>query len=166
LRSVSADTKINKGVSQDVTTVTIGELAEFLGITTQALYNSKAKIVRLSHGAYDLKASVRAYCEHLRETASGRGGPSAVENLTAQRARLAREQADGTALKNAELRGEMIRASEAEARWREVLTGIRARLLAVPSRVRMALPQLSATEITVIDRELRSALEDASSGSA
>jgi hypothetical protein len=39
-------------------------------------------------------------------------------------------------------------------------------MLAVPSRVRAALPHLSVTEAAAIDREIRAALEDASNGGA
>lgn len=65
-------------------------------------------MVRLGHDAYDLEESTRRYIASLRETASGRGGEEQVLNLTSERARLAREQADAQALKNAVLRGEYV----------------------------------------------------------
>jgi phage terminase Nu1 subunit (DNA packaging protein) len=49
-----------------------------------------------------LRAWIRTYCERLRETAAGRG-----QELTIERAKLARSQRVGQELKNAEVRGEL-----------------------------------------------------------
>lgn len=144
------------------------DLSAIIGVLPQTVSElaAQGRLVRLQRGRYDRDGSIRRYCEHLREVAAGRGGESAVASLTAERARLARGQADGVAMKNAALRGEMVPACEVTARWREVFTGVRSRILAVPSRVRAALPHLSVTEAAAIEREIRSALEDASNGSA
>lgn len=90
-----------------------------------------------------------AYCDHLREMAAGRGGEGAGE-LVAERARLAREQADKIAMQNAVTRGELAPAYVLE----EVLSraGARtARLLeTIPGTLRRRLPQLSSDDITVV----------------
>ena len=43
---------------------------------------------------YGVRRSVRGYCHHLRKLATGRGCDAAVATATAERARLARAQAE------------------------------------------------------------------------
>lgn len=137
-------------------------LCDLLGVSPAMLTELKNRGIarHLGRDAWDLAATVRAYCAHLRGTASGRGGEEEVANLTAERARLAREQADAQALKNAVLRRELVPVAEVAREWGDVLRSIRARILAVPSRVRSALPHLTAADVAVLDRETRAALED------
>ena len=115
-------------------------------------------VVRVGRGKYDLAESVQRYCHHLRGTAAGRGDAASVMGLATERARLAREQADSRALKNRALRGELIEASAVEAEWSNVLRGVRAGMLALPSRVQQRLPHLTAHDATVIDAEVREVL--------
>ena len=84
------------------------DLCDLFGITPGMLtaLGKRDTVVRLGHDSYDLEESTRRYIASLRETASGRGGEEQVLNLTGERARLAREQADAQALKNAVARGE------------------------------------------------------------
>lgn len=90
-----------------------------------------------------------AYCDNLREMAAGRGGEGAGE-LVAERARLAREQADKIAMQNAVTRGELAPAYVLE----EVLSraGARAaRLLeTIPGTLRRRLPQLTSDDVQVV----------------
>lgn len=81
-------------------------------------------------------------------------------NRESQRDRLAREQADHAAMKNAKMRGELVAAVEVEQRWSDILRRIRSKLLAVPSRVRQSHPHLTAHDVAAIDAELRHALEE------
>src|SRR5262249_28593970 len=55
-------------------------------------------------------------------------------------------------------RGELLDAGAVEREWHDVLRQVRAGVLAVVSRVRAQLPHLSAHDVEVLDRELRSAL--------
>jgi phage terminase Nu1 subunit (DNA packaging protein) len=137
------------------------DLCELLGITTPMLTELKRRgiAVHLGPDSYDLEKTVRAYVEHLRGVASGRGGEEHVASLTAERARLAREQADGQALRNAQARGELVPAADVERAWSDFLRQLRGRLLAVPSRLRAA-GDLSATEAEAVDRALRVALAE------
>lgn len=141
------------------------DLCGLLGLTSGALTDLKKRgiAVHLGHDAYDLEATVRAYVTHLRGIASGRGGEEQTANLTAERARLAKEQADAQALKNAALRRELVPAADVERAWGDVLRQVRARILAVPSRLRQAL-DLTTADIDVIDRELREALTELGNG--
>jgi phage terminase Nu1 subunit (DNA packaging protein) len=119
--------------------------------------------VRAGKG-YALVESAQAYCKHLRDLATGRGGDEAIASATAERARLAREQADHIALKNAMARRELVSAAEVEAAWGGVLRTVRAGCLAVPSRCAARLPQLSKHDVAEIDAEIRAALTEVGSG--
>lgn len=82
--------------------------------------------------------------------------------LTAEKTRLAKEQADAAELKNQLLRGELVKASDVEREWAAVLRKIRAGVLSVTSRIRQQLPHLTAHDANVVDAEIRRALEDLS----
>lgn len=137
-------------------------LCDLLALSPAMLTELKKRGIAKHIGldAYDLAETVRGYVVHLRGTAAGRGGEEHVLTLTGERARLAREQADAQALKNAVLRGEFVPASEVARAWSEMLRAVRSRLLAVPSRVRHAIPGLTIGEVDRIDREVRTALEE------
>lgn len=141
-------------------------LADLLGVHERTIRDlaGDGHVVKVAKGQYDRDASIRRYCTHLREIAAGRGGESGVATLTTERARLAREQADAAALKNAAARGDMVPAAEVTARWSAILVGVRSRILAIPSRVRMRAPHLSRAEIEIVDSEIREALEEAANG--
>ncbi|WP_457646425.1 DNA packaging protein [Profundibacter sp.] len=119
--------------------------------------------IRLGRNSYDLEQSTRNYVKHLRGVASGRGGEEQNLTLTGERARLARAQADAQELKNAALRKELVKADEVERRWADILRSLRARILAMPSRLRGTL-DLSPEQVQRIDRELRDTLSELGHG--
>ncbi|MEZ5724386.1 MAG: terminase small subunit [Paracoccaceae bacterium] len=138
------------------------DLRELLDISPAALSDlcNRGLAVKLGHNHYDLEETVRRYTVHLRGIASARGGEDHVQALTTERARLAKEQADAQSLKNAERRGELLSAQSVASGWVTILTGLRARLMALPARLRADLPHLSPSDVEVIDRELRNCLTE------
>jgi phage terminase Nu1 subunit (DNA packaging protein) len=80
--------------------------------------------------------------------------------LTAEKTRLAKEQADAAELRNRVLRGELVKAADVEREWSSVLRKVRADILAITSRIRQQLPHLSAHDAEIIDGEIRRTLED------
>lgn len=140
---------------------TATQVAEWIGVSRQAVseFANDGKVIRISRGKYDLKASVQTYTAHLREVAAHRGGAEQILDLTQERARLAREQADGQELKNRQLRGELVSAIDVEREWADTLRGVRAGILAVTSRVRAA-AGLTAAQAVELDAELRRALTE------
>jgi phage terminase Nu1 subunit (DNA packaging protein) len=142
-----------------IQTVGAGELADFLGVTSQTIsaFANDGKVVRVSRGKYDLRASIQTYVAHLREVAAARGGEAGVLDLVQERARLAKEQADQTAMKNAAMRREMLSADEVEREWSDICRKIRSGLLALPSRIRQR-AGLDAKTTAEIDREIRDTL--------
>lgn len=137
------------------------DLCQLLGISSGALSELKSKgiAVHIGHDAYDLERTVNGYVKHLREVAAGWGTGEKANQLTAERARLAKEQADAQALKNAKARGELVDAAEIERGWADLLRQVRARFLAVPPRLRQVL-DLSPRDAEIVDRELRDALSE------
>lgn len=116
--------------------------------------------VHLRHDVYDLEATVKAYVKHLRGIAAGWGTADQAAQLTAERARLAKEQADAQSLKNAKARDELVEATEVEAAWSGILRQVRARVLSVPARLRADMPHEAPSTFNAIDRALRDALTE------
>lgn len=123
------------------------QFGDLVGISRQAIDDLVRREILVDGASAD--EWLLAYCDHLREVAAGRGGSNALE-LAAERARLAREQADKIAMQNAVTRGELAPAHLLE----EVLAraGARAgRLLeTIPGLLRRRLPQLAADDIAAV----------------
>lgn len=83
-----------------------------------------------------------------------------MTSLTGERARLAKEQADAMAIKNGKLRGELVEAGEVEREWSDILRQLRARLMAIPARIRADLPLIEASTVQAFDRALRDTLTE------
>ena len=127
-------------------------------------YAERNIAVRAGRGRYYLKSSTRNLILHLRDTASGRGGAAAVETLTAERARLAHEQADAHALKNKITRDELVEASAVTERWSHICATIRSRMLAVPTMAAADIPAMTRIELDIIDRHVRDGLTELADG--
>ena len=91
-----------------------------------------------SRGNLDLDECRVRYIRHLRAGASGRGiaggGEEGIKDLSAERARLAAEQADGQEMKNAQLRGELLPREEVSAAVQSAFGRTKARLLTIPTK--------------------------------
>jgi phage terminase Nu1 subunit (DNA packaging protein) len=142
-------------------TVNVATLSDLIGVTRRTVSDlARRGIVVRSGRGYALAESLRRYCGHLRDLATGRGGESAIASGTAERARLARAQAELVETKGKKLRGELVEASAVEAEWSGVLRTVRAGMLAVPTRCQQRLPHLTVHDVAEIDREVREALSD------
>lgn len=142
-------------------TVAQAALADLFGVTTRTVRDLGKRGILVRAGKnYALAESVSRYCAHLRELATGRGGEDTIINATAERARLAKAQADSMEIKNAKLRGELVRADEVENEWSGLLRTLRASMMAVPSRVAQRVPTLTPHDISEIDAEVRAAMTE------
>jgi phage terminase Nu1 subunit (DNA packaging protein) len=90
---------------------------------------------------------------------------AAQPDASAEAVRLKKEQADHAALKNQQLRAELVPAADVERAWSGILRQVRSGVLAVPSRVRQQLPHLTTHDIATFDAEIRRALEDLANAS-
>ena len=137
-------------------------VAALLGITSRRL-NQLAEegiAVRADRGSFDAPATIQAYIAHVSGKAAGK---SAELDLDRERARLAKEQADGQEIKNSISRGELLLAADVERTWADALRRLRAGMLAVTGRVRAA-TTIEAADAAIIDREIRDALTALSGG--
>ena len=93
------------------------------------------------------------------QKAIGAGPRRSIKDSRAMReeyeARLAR-------LKYETAVGELIRADEAESTWCSIVALARTKLLAVPSRAKIRMPELSAEQVTAVEELIRDALEELS----
>lgn len=151
-------------------TIHESELAALLGITRQAVAEKVRSgiIKRVSRATFAYPDAVRDYCAHLREHAGRAGRPSAAggDEYKVERTRLAREQADATALKNAQLRGELVPVADTLREWQAILRDIRAAMLAVPSQFASTQPHLTVHDIAALTDEIKRALEGLADGNA
>nr|CAD6606391.1 MerR family transcriptional regulator [Rhizobium sp. Khangiran2] len=133
-------------------------LAGLLGISTRRLNQlvEEGIAVRPSPGMFDAAATIQAYIAHASGKAAGK---TAELDLDRERARLAKEQADGHELKNAKERGELVRAEDVVREWQGIIRTVRSAMLSVPSRCRRRSSTFGAAEIDIVDREIRDALE-------
>jgi len=150
-------TSVSRNSDSEISTV---ELADWLGVSERAIsdYVRKGIIARSAPGKFKLRESVKAVTSHLRELSAQRGASSA--GLTAQRERIAREQADKLEMQNAATRRELLPAQVVADEWASILRLVRSRMLATPSRIQQQLGHLSAHDLDIIDREIRDALEE------
>ena len=123
----------------------LAEIADHLGLSTTRVSQLKAAgiLPDAPRGKLDLDACRHAYLEHLREVAAGRGSKDGALDLVAERARLARAQAEKVERENKVAAGELFPAQEFRDTIDYVFTRVRQRILAVPSKIA---PQLVGLE--------------------
>lgn len=134
------------------------EVAEHLDLTDRTVRDLKKRGVFNAdgRGQLDLDACRVAYIRHLRERAAGRSSDEAEAeglDLVAEKARLAKEQADHYAMRNAEKRGELVPVADYTAAVVSVIEMVKAKLLRIPAKV-------AKTDSRLKDR-IADALEDA-----
>lgn len=84
--------------------------------------------------------------------------PAPGESLEAARRRKETALADLRVLEARRRAGELVDVEAVAREWADVLRLVRSSVLAVASRVRARLPQLTAADVAVLDEELRAAL--------
>lgn len=142
--------------------VSADELGKLLGVSGRQVRSHAAAgiIPKTKRGRYRISEAVPAYCAHQRKLIVGKGGDTAAIAGATERARLAKEQANSVALKNAVARGALLDAAAVEREWTSVLAGVRAGVLAASSRIGQRLPHLPRGDIAEIDEELRTVLTE------
>ncbi|ONG56978.1 hypothetical protein BKE38_05130 [Pseudoroseomonas deserti] len=129
--------------------VSASVLARGLGISERRVRELRDQgVIPDQAGKYRLGDAVLAYSNHNRP-ASGKaagGGSEAAESLDAARVRLINLQADAREMLNAQMRGEAVLAEDLEVVVGAIVDGVRARVLALPTRaapVVLGLPGLA-----------------------
>ncbi len=140
-------------------TVSTTALAGLLGLTVNRI-NALARagaLPKAERGSYPLGEAVRAYLAWNRLHQPGR--PKATGDLASEKLRLVAAQADKAELAAQVTRHAYVPREEVERAWTGHIVALRARLLAVPSRVASALGMDRAAAAR-LDAELRAALEE------
>jgi len=112
------------------------EIAQHLNTTQPALSKliEDGVIDRRDRGKYDIDEVRAQYIKHFRAIASGRAASGDLD-LGAERARLAKEQADAKEMENAVERGELVYIEKVAKQFEAQLTKVRTKLLGVPTKV-------------------------------
>ena len=163
---MSSKTASNPKTATDSATISTKELAELTGYTDRRVRQlaQAGVITRIRTGVFRHPESNQAIIAHLGEVAAGRGGEDEQADLAKERALLARAQREGHTLKNQTMRHDLVSAADVEREWSSILSGIRGRMLALPTDVAQLLPHLTRHDIDTIDRGIRDALEELSEG--
>lgn len=130
----------------DFSALTQRECAAALGVderTVRRWSDEDDPVPRNGDYTYNLPLVIAWW--HARESGSGL-------DLNAERARLAKEQADKTALDNEQRRGRLLSADQVELAWSNHIANARARLLSMPPKLgpqltNVADPNIIATRI-------------------
>lgn len=140
--------------------ISTDELATLLGVTRRNIdmLTTKGILDRIGLATFDTRAAISAYAAYARRSKS--------PDLDAEKLRLTSEQADKIELANAAARGDLVSADAVESRWAGILRGVRSAMLAVPSRVAGRAGHFTGSDIDLIDREVRDALQEISNGNA
>ncbi len=89
-------------------------------------------------------------------------GPDDDPNYELERALLTRENRIAREMSNAVKKGDLIPSAAVEARYANLTTTIRSRMLTVSARVKEALPKLTASDVATVDAVVRAVLTEAS----
>ena len=119
---------------------------------------SKGIIPQKSAKGYDVAECVGSYVEHLRDVAAGHLSADGDLDLTEERARLAKEQADAQAMKNEISRGALLDRDDVVSAAQAMISNSRARLLSLPGKLA---PRLEGMDPNEIKEELSGAVNEA-----
>lgn len=129
-------------------TVTIFQLSEFLGISTRALRDHRARGVLVpaaERGQFQFLPSVHGYANHLRQVAERDGGKGdALTKVRIESETIKRQIAEITLAKTA---AQFMTHEEAAGEWKRTADIMRRGVMSYPDRVGTALPHLTPQDI-------------------
>jgi phage terminase Nu1 subunit (DNA packaging protein) len=150
---VSGVTQMPVRLDQPATQVAFGAM---VGVTQQAVSDLQARGVIVA--GQPLGVWLTAYCDHLREMAAGRDPDG---QLASERTRLAREQADRIAMRNAVDRREYAPVQLLEEVLANLARQVATQLDAVLPEVRRRFPYLAGEPIRFLEERIAMAREAA-----
>lgn len=89
-----------------------------------------------------------------------------IPDYDLSRARTEHLKAELLELDRKQKQGLLVPAADVEAKWTEIVTLARTKLLGIPTKAKQRLPDLDATAITLLEEIVREALEDLSSSAS
>lgn len=108
------------------------------------------------HVGADVRPAAPA-AEPFEKSPGGPVAPTAKQIIENYKARLLKLEHDEKA-------GLLVNAQDVKAGWYKLVTETKTKLLSMPAKAKAALPHLKATDVAVLDRLIREALEDLANG--
>ncbi|MCL2344778.1 MAG: hypothetical protein FWC58_02845 [Desulfobulbus sp.] len=124
--------------------VSVDAVARLMDMTprrVQQLANEGVIPKPKSRGQYEIFACVIGYIRHLRGMLDGDAG-----DLLSEKMRLTRAQADKTEIEAARIKGELVSLADAERGWSALVGAFRAKMLTLPQRAAIAMPNKTEPE--------------------
>jgi len=118
--------------------VNVEAVAKALNLTPRRVQQLKAEgLPTAGRGLYELGPCMAWYIRYLQNALEKRGPNVNADtpDLIAERTRLAKEQGDKLAIENSIKRGELVYVSDVVQAWSEHISGAKAKLLSLPSKV-------------------------------
>lgn len=150
--------------------VSLNKLAELTGIDRRTVKKRLDGLAPRKVGRaynYDSAQALSAIYAHAFNAGGSTQGTEKQDiDYNVERARLAKEKADGQALQNAKERGELIPVDQISQAWGRIATGIRNQFLALPNRLAQMLETTgtASERRAMIDAEVRTILEALADG--
>jgi len=149
--------------------VTASEFARRIGVSEaavrRAVKDGRITVNNDDHGRprIDPDTAGREWAENTRyriEASGARGLQKTVDSVPKRNIKDVRAVRETYEAKLVELKyktatGELVRADEVLARWSSIITMTRTKLLAVPSRAKIRMPELNAAQVLVIEDLIR-----------
>ncbi len=141
--------------------VSTARLAHLLGASAKSIaaWSASGVVTKVSHGRYDLRASIAGYLKHKLSVAAGRGPLDATASVASARQRLLKLQADRVELQMKAESGELVELAMVAATVNVMLRGIRSQFLALPARLGARLP-LSREGVSIAYEEVCDIMND------
>ncbi|MDX8367770.1 hypothetical protein [Cytobacillus sp. IB215665] len=147
----------NKGLSKELKVVTSAQISKILGFTTARIrqLESEGALVKISHGKFDLPASIQKYVEYIRLQET----PEEELDKTTEETLLVKAKREKAELDLSLMKGQTHRSEDIESVMNDMVAAVRSKILALPSKLA---PQLVNLEkIAVVKEKLTSEMHDA-----
>lgn len=123
-------------------------------------------VTRTKANLWDSKEVLPLIYSYTRDVGNQNTTSGLDLNMQDERARLAKAQADGQELKNAQLRGELIPSAQIVDRWGRIVTAAKQQFLALPDRLAYMIETATTFEDrrAIIDAEIKQILSSLANG--
>lgn len=105
-----------------------------------------------------IRSAREADAEWEAATIADQAPDPAPSALVQARSRLGAAKAELIEMQLRERKGELVQAADVERRWAAIITGCKAQLLAIPSRLKQEDPDLTTAQVALVERLVREAL--------
>lgn len=142
--------------------VSTSELCEILGLSSRRVQQlaKEEALVRISHGVYDLPASIQSYVDYFIEQSK----PDEKLNTLTEDFLLTKAKREKAQIEVEIIKGNLHRTEDIEAVMNDMLASFRAQLLVLPNKVAPLILAQTEVEVikTIIKRYVNEALQELS----